>query len=88
MPWTVMADATMVAVDLILARRAWAVVARDNDHDDNGKEGDPHVPNDAAASGGRDDDNASSRRLTEEGGDIIAGTTTTRRRGGTSSPER
>ncbi len=43
-----MADAAAAAVDLILARRAWAVVARDNDGDDNGKGGDPPVPNDAA----------------------------------------
>ena len=57
----VMADATAVAVDLILARRAWAVVARDNDRDDNGEGGDPPVPNGAAASGDGDDDNASLR---------------------------
>ena len=81
-------------VDLILARRVWAVVARDNDRDDNGEGGDPPVPNDAAASGGGDDNNASSRmrsggRMTDGGGGgIIAGTTTTRRRGGTSLPER
>jgi len=30
-----MADAAAAAVDLILARRAWAVVVRDNDRDDN-----------------------------------------------------
>ena len=36
-----MADAAAAAVDLILARRAWAVVVRDNDCDDNGEEGDP-----------------------------------------------
>ena len=35
-----MADAAAAAVDLILARRAWAVVACD-DRDDNGKGGDP-----------------------------------------------
>jgi hypothetical protein len=29
LPWTVMADAAAVAVNLILARMAWAVVARD-----------------------------------------------------------
>jgi hypothetical protein len=56
-----MTDAAAVAVDLILVRRAWAVVARDNDCDDNGEGGDPPVPNDATASGGGDDDNASSR---------------------------
>ena len=32
-----MADAAAAAVDLILARRAWAVVVRDNDHDNYGK---------------------------------------------------
>jgi hypothetical protein len=67
-----MADAAAVAVDLILARRAWAVVARDNDRDDNGEGGDPPVPNDAAACGSGDDDNASSRMrsgvLTTDGG--------------------
>ena len=47
-----MADAAAAAVDLILARRAWAVVAHDNDRDDNGEGGDPPVPNDAAASSG------------------------------------
>ncbi len=31
----VMADAATAAVDLILARRAWAVVGRDTDRDDN-----------------------------------------------------
>ena len=41
LPWMVMADAAAEVVDLILARRAWAVVERDNDHDDNGKGGDP-----------------------------------------------
>jgi len=35
-----MADAAAAAVDLILAKRAWAVVARDNDHDNNGEGGD------------------------------------------------
>ena len=55
-----LADAAAAAVDLILARRAWAVVARDNDRDDNGEGGDPSVPNDAATSGGGDNDNASS----------------------------
>ena len=50
-PWTVMADAAAVAVDLILARSAWAVVAHDNNRDDNGKGGDPPIPNDATASG-------------------------------------
>jgi len=35
-----MADAAAAAVDLILARRAWAVVARDNDRVNNGKGGD------------------------------------------------
>ena len=34
-----MADATAAAVDLILARRAWAVVMRDNDRDNNGEGG-------------------------------------------------
>ena len=33
MPWTVMADTAAAAVDLILARRAWAVVVHDNDDD-------------------------------------------------------
>ena len=42
-----MADAAAAAVDLILARRAWAVVVRDNDCDDKGEGGDPPVPNDA-----------------------------------------
>ena len=42
-----LADAAAAAVDLILARRAWAAVARDNDRDDNGEGGDPPVPNDA-----------------------------------------
>ena len=60
-PRAVMADAAAAAVDIILARRAWAVVARDNDRDDNGKGGDPPVPSDDAASGGGDDVNASSR---------------------------
>jgi len=46
-----MADADAAAVDLILARRAWAMVVRDNDRDDNSEGGDPPVPNDAAASG-------------------------------------
>jgi hypothetical protein len=32
-----MADAAAAAVDLILARRAWAVVVRDNNRDDNGE---------------------------------------------------
>ncbi len=32
------------------------MVARDNDRDDNGKGGDPPVPNGAAASGDGDDD--------------------------------
>ncbi len=54
-PWTA------EAVDLILARRAWAVVARDNDREDNGEGGDPPGSNDDAASGGGDNDNASSR---------------------------
>jgi hypothetical protein len=36
-----MADAATAAVDLILARRAWMVVARDNDRDDNGEGGNP-----------------------------------------------
>ncbi len=56
MSWTVVADAAKVAADLILARRAWAVAAHDND----GKEGDPPVPNDAAAGGGEDNGDASS----------------------------
>ena len=58
-----MADTTAAAVDLILARRAWAVwlVARDNDRNDNGEGGDPPVPNDDAASVGGDDDNTTSR---------------------------
>ena len=30
LPWMVMADAATAAVDLILVRRAWAVVVRDN----------------------------------------------------------
>ena len=33
LPWMVMADAATAAADLILARRAWAVVVRDNDRD-------------------------------------------------------
>jgi len=63
---------------LILARSAWAVLARDSN---------PSAPNDAAASGGGDDDNASSRMQSGGettdggGGDIIAGMTT-RGRGG------
>ena len=68
----VMVDAAAVAVDIILARRAWDVVVRDNNRDDKGK----------GASGGGDDIPA------EEGGDIIAETTTTWRRGGISLPER
>jgi hypothetical protein len=56
-----MADAATASVDLILTRRAWAEVARDNNRDNNNKGGDPPVPNDDAASGGKDDDNASSR---------------------------
>jgi len=39
----VMADAAAAAVDLILARRVWAVVVRDNDRDNNGKGGNPPV---------------------------------------------
>ena len=81
-----MADAAAAAVDLILARRAWAVVVRDNDCNDKGEGGDPPVPNDAAASGSGDYDNVSSRmqsggggQPTEEGGYNIAGTMTTRR---------
>jgi len=50
-PRAVMADAAAAAVDIILARRAWAVVARDNDRDDNSKGGDPTVPSDDTASG-------------------------------------
>ena len=56
-----MADAAAAAVDLILARRAWAVVVRDNDCDNNVEGGNPPVPNDAAASGSGDYDNVSSR---------------------------
>ncbi len=41
LPWMVMADAAAAAVVLILARRAWAVVVRDNDRGDNGEGGDP-----------------------------------------------
>jgi hypothetical protein len=37
-------DATAAAVDLILARRAWAELARYNDHDNNGKGGNPPIP--------------------------------------------
>ncbi len=40
-PWMVMADAAAVAVDLILVRRAGAVVMRNNDRGDNGKGGNP-----------------------------------------------
>ena len=90
----VMADTAAAAVNLILARRAWVMVACDNDRGDNGKGGDPPVPNNATASGGRDDDNASSQMRSDMGmtdgggrGDIIAGTMMTWRRGGTSSPE-
>jgi len=44
-PWTVMADAAAVTVDLNLARRVWAVVlARNNNHDGNGEGGNPPVP--------------------------------------------
>ncbi len=73
MPWTVMADAAAVAVDLVLARRAWTVVAHDNDRNDNSKGGNPLVPNDAAASGRGDNDNAlsrmqSGRGMTDRGG--------------------
>ena len=39
----VMADTAAAAVDLILTRRVWAVVVRDNDRDDNGKGGNPPV---------------------------------------------
>ena len=39
----VMADAAAEAVDLILARRAWVVVVRNNDCDDNGEGGNPLV---------------------------------------------
>ncbi len=60
MLWTVVADAAEAAADLILARRAWLVVARDNDRDNDGKEGNPPVPNEAAAGGSGDDNNASS----------------------------
>jgi hypothetical protein len=56
----VMADASEVATELILARRAWAVAARNNDRNNDGKEGNPPVPNDATASGSGDDNNASS----------------------------
>jgi hypothetical protein len=52
------ADAAKAAPDLILARRAWAVAAPNNDHNNDGKEGDPPVPNDAAASGSGDNENA------------------------------
>ena len=55
-----MADTTAAAVDLILARRALAVVAHDNYCDDNGEGGDPRVLNDAAASRGGNNDNVSS----------------------------
>jgi hypothetical protein len=48
-------------VDLILARRAWAVVARDNNRGNNGKGGNPPISNDDAASGGGDEDNVLSR---------------------------
>jgi hypothetical protein len=59
-PWTVVADAAKAAADLILARRAWAVAARYNDRDNNGKEGNPLIPNDATAGSGGDNNNASS----------------------------
>ncbi len=53
-----MADAAKVARDLILARRGWAVAVHNNDRDNNSKEGNPPVPNDATASGGGDDNDA------------------------------
>ncbi len=81
-----MADAATAAVDLILARRAWVVVAHDNDRDNNGEGGDPPVPNDVAASGGGDDDNASSwmqsgRGMTDRGGGGVGRAHVGRRRG-------
>ncbi len=58
MLWTVVADAAEVAADLILARRAWPVAARNDNWDNNGKEGNPPVPNNAAANSGGDNSNA------------------------------
>ncbi len=60
MPWTVVADATKAADDLILARRVWVVGACNNNCNNNGKEDNPPIPNNAAASGGGDNNNASS----------------------------
>jgi hypothetical protein len=56
----VVADATEAAVDLILARRVWAVAGCNDNCNDDGVEGDPPVPNNATAGGGRDDNDASS----------------------------
>jgi hypothetical protein len=51
-------DAAEAAADLILARRAWPVAARDDNCDDNGKEGNPPVPNNATVDSGGDNSNA------------------------------
>ena len=85
MPWTVMADAAAVAVDLILVRRAWAVVAPKETIL-------PYRTMMLPAAAGTTTTRhrgcgVVGGRPTEEGLDIIAGTTTTRRRGGTSLPE-
>jgi hypothetical protein len=50
--WTAVMDAAKVAADLILARRAWAVAVCNNNYDNDSREGNPHVPNDATAGGG------------------------------------
>ena len=86
LPWTVMADAAATAVDLILARRAWAVVAPKETIL-------PYRTMTLPAAAGttttrRHRCGVVGGRPTEEGVDIIAGTMTTQRRGGTSSPER
>ncbi len=53
-----MADDTKAAADLILVRRAWAVAARDDNRDNDSKEGtNPLVSNDATAGGGGGRDN-------------------------------
>jgi hypothetical protein len=86
LPWTVMADAAATAVDLILARRAWAVVAPKETIL-------PYRTMTLPAAAGttttrRHRCGVVGGRPTEEGVDIIARTMTTQRKGGTSSPER
>jgi len=83
-PRAVTADAAAAAVDTILARRAWDVVVRDNDREDNSKEVilPYQVMTQSVAAGTmsrrrRGVHHRRNNNDVEEGGHIIAGTTTT-----------